>query len=367
MTPTKRWCYLAALLMAAGLGTAACPEGTPGKKPMLQDPISPSVTIPDASIKIRNGLSDGGIAFSPDNQFLAYASYGGRDASRHGVALWSLKEKKFVRWFASPVALATVQFTPRGDLLLASDSLGPTLLWDLRSGELLDVLQPPDERGSGRVLAVSPDGTEWVSTHNGIKAAVWNAGTRKATALEVPVEKGVYDPVWSGAYAPDGRRFVTVSRGRLLVWDAKARKPLGECRLDKGTPWSAAYAPDGKSVVTAHGDGYLRRWDSARPALLEEVRAFGTERLNGAASGVRYSPDGKHLIAVGGSAGQGYLCIWDVAAGGKCVAHFMQRGPFGALAVSPDGRWLAVYRLEGEQECLIELYDFARLLRPGAR
>ncbi len=59
-------------------------------------------------------------------------------------------------------------------------------------------------------------------------------------------------------------------------------------------------------------------------------------------SDVAFTPDGRRLVAIG----MHKVRIWDAATGAEQVA-FEERGrssPSDRLAISPDGRWLAITR-----------------------
>jgi WD40 repeat protein len=97
--------------------------------------------------------------------------------------------------------------------------------------------------------------------------------------------------------------------------------------------WTLAYSPDGRWLVTGtDGDDRLRVWDAATARVRKEIR--------GPAGAIRFltvSPDGTRVAATGYDLQTKFHSgVYDVATG-ACL--FSADG--GALAYSPDGRWLA--------------------------
>src|SRR5262249_45090365 len=97
----------------------------------------------------------------------------------------------------------------------------------------------------------------------------------RAAASPVPLRatlRGHRGPVWSVAFAPDGRTLATGSDDTTLRLWAPATG-LGKGVLSgKGSPVrSVAFAHSGAFLVGGCGDGVLRVWDAAtgaeRPAL----------------------------------------------------------------------------------------------------
>ena len=58
---------------------------------------------------------------------------------------------------------------------------------------------------------------------------------------------------------------------------------------------------------------------------------------------LRYTPDGKRLVSVGGAPRiRGYLAIWNAADGKMLYGAEQSLGTLFSLAVSADGKYLAV-------------------------
>jgi WD40 repeat protein len=130
---------------------------------------------------------------------------------------------------------------------------------------------------------------------------------------------------------------------------------------------TASFSPDGQALITGGFDGYLEEWDAAtgerlrvlldpcaqedeRPRVVciedgKEVEApFQLVRLSesmrgSSILGVRFSPDGK-IFVVG--AANGDVVVWNSWSRGEMHAWRVHEHGVNALAVSPNGRWLAI-------------------------
>jgi WD40 repeat protein len=123
---------------------------------------------------------------------------------------------------------------------------------------------------------------------------------------------------WAG-FSPDGGTLATAGNdGKVILWDVRAGAERETLEGHSGRVWSEAFSPDGRRLYTASEDGSVIAWDTTGRGSLGE--AFRTELVN----------DGQE--------------------------------PFPpAFALSPDGRTMAVGRLDGQ----VELIDARTLQRTG--
>ena len=146
--------------------------------------------------------------------------------------------------------------------------------------------------------------------------------------------------VLAAAWSPDGKWFVTSAQdGVLKIWDATDLRELRS--LDIGAGRALAITPDGNTIIISSGP---------RPAFVR-VKDFhvqpGEGEITSGPAAVVVHPDGRH--AVSADKENGCLREWDIETGQelRCIAHV--RTPterladeMSALAISPDGRTLAV-------------------------
>jgi RNA polymerase sigma factor (sigma-70 family) len=121
---------------------------------------------------------------------------------------------------------------------------------------------------------------------------------------------------------------------------------LGTVRFRHGQRirW-VAFSPDGKSIASAGTDHTIRLWERATGR--ENRRLAGHEDV---VNFVAFTADGKHLVtSSGGWEGlkDASIRLWDAATGGeirRLVSVGQAAEPYGAVALSADGKTLAVGR-----------------------
>jgi sugar lactone lactonase YvrE len=258
-------------------------------------------------------------------------------------------------------------FSPDGRVLATGGVDGVVRLWDVASGELLRSLEGHTTQISG--LAFSPDGSILASTsvyrdHN---ILIWDP----ATGVRVD-EILLAGAPSSLAYSPDGRwigvpvlsldstiSLYTLSGEDLLVVTTDEPYIL---------PLSVAFSPDGLMVAAG---GYYANAEANRPEAnvrvwrileggMEPALTFEMEEPSAqtAASSVSYSPGGQ-ILAVAGTGSR--LELRDAQSGEMLhVLNTMSSGGYQSVAFSPDGRILALGRVEPGDTILWEiagLYD----------
>ena len=103
---------------------------------------------------------------------------------------------------------------------------------------------------------------------------------------------------------------------------------------------AVAFNPDAHLLATAaDDDAIVRIWDVATQHELQDLRHTGPLAKN--INGVAFTPDGSRLLTCGLDG----VTTWDVDTGkpvGKTVA-----GQTKAVAISPDGKYLAIAEWDG--------------------
>jgi DNA-binding beta-propeller fold protein YncE len=311
-------CSALVLIPALGLPAAAEPKPLPPASQIASLAFRPGgkllaaggyreVTLvdpADGTLIAKIGGLEGvatGVAFSPDGSRLAVA------VSRPGVA---------------------------GELRLYSAGASPAEWKPGPAGKV--------HKDSIHAVAFSPDGRTVATCSYDRTAKLVSAADGKT----VHALTDHSDSVYGLAFSPDGRLLATVAADRAVkVWrtaDGVRLYTLGEC-----TDWvcAVAFSPDGKHLAAGGADKSLRVWavDEHGGRLVRS--AFAHE---GAVAKVAYSPDGKTLYSLGEDR---VLKAWDAAAEGTALreTHVFDRQPEAApaLAVSPDGKALALGRADG--------------------
>lgn len=232
----------------------------------------------------------GGVAFTPDGQFLAVGS---------GERLWGTLEIRHVPSGAvvgAPKNLSSavthLAVTPDGRLLVTGSEWGPGRLrmWHLPSGVPAGRV---DVGMSGvRSLAVSPDGSLLASGHNdGTVQLRQLPSGRFVNALD-----GHGDGVCGLAISPDGSLLAaaTFDYG-IHLWRLPSGQHAGKLATEPGTT-SVTVTPDGSTLMAAGIDGPVRLWRLPSGA---GVGAGTFDRWQTGIHGLVVSRDGAMLVTVG--------------------------------------------------------------------
>jgi WD40 repeat protein len=152
--------------------------------------------------------------------------------------------------------------------------------------------------------------------------------------------KGHRGAINSIHFSSDGRQVVTTGVDKTVrVWELEsagaAIRPL------EGYGWSlkSRFSPDGQLIVAS--TNYRRGitlWDAATGRLVRVVSADTGREI----SAFAFSPVDHYLLAVGhfGKHDGPYVSLWDIDAGTELARLPGATGEVGALAFSPDGKYL---------------------------
>lgn len=336
---------------------------------------------------------------SPDGRFLAAC-----DGNFH-VRVWDLTRQP-----ADPVATLsgayTVRFSPDG-AVLAGDAHGCVVLWETKTWKGLPQSAWPASsveavrftRDGKGVVGLTADGwrvwDDWSKAesrlifgraegHRSDRSAISAAGDVVVEVLEpgaigpgtpATAEVRAFDlrtgrqwakpgPEWAArdpVVSADGRRAVTIDPddGKVIGWEiatgAALRLPPGA-----GTPWDAflALSGDGRWLaVLPHPSGSedrapaLRVWDlDAGREAASFPGLVGAPTFHGPV--VRFSPDGRRLVALavntGGGGPKGPVKAWDWARGRELLLDpAAVSGLPTAIGIAPDGRSCALGTVSG--------------------
>jgi WD40 repeat protein len=134
------------------------------------------------------------------------------------------------------------------------------------------------------------------------------------------------------AFSPDGKRLgAACADGAVRLWNAATGEAAGTLTGHKGEALAVAFSPDGKRLASA-----------SRPGGREGAGADKMTR--GPRVGAPWAAPGDQLVHLAAPDATppeaGEVKVWD-AAGGKTLYTVRFPGQAAALALSPDGKWLA--------------------------
>jgi WD40 repeat protein len=251
------------------------------------------------------------VVFSPDGKTLAGRAYALADPrSSWEIILWDVASRRELRRLGGKAGrISAPAFAPDGRTLATSGADRVVRLWDVATGREDRRINVP---GSGWALGFSPDGRNLVMTGAGRGLILWDVRANQLRAtLEAEAERFA---VHSVAFAPDGR---TLAAAGSTI-DAQGVAQQGQARL-----YDLAREPAARRAVLTFDRGWL----------------FQPDQGVSMCSDVAFTPDGRRVAAVA----MQRISLWDVATGTE-QDTFERDVSSGSdrLAVSPDGRWLAV-------------------------
>jgi WD40 repeat protein len=221
---------------------------------------------------------------------------------------------------------------------------GDVLIWDTSSWV------PIGEPIHGQYdygLAVAPDDSWFAGATFYGRVPRWpiEPGGIAMTTLRVPGDlpypEGILLDV---AVSPDGGAIAASGFGGVFLWDAATGAQLHERLVahEEGT-YGLAFSPDGRTFVTGgFGDGRVLRWDTETWEPIGEPLAEGLQTV----LAETFSTDGS-MLAAGGF--DGSVIVWDTSSWER-VLEVTIEDLVVSLAVSPDGRILAVGTSAGQVE-----------------
>jgi WD40 repeat protein len=248
---------------------------------------------------------------------------------------------------------------------------GEIQLFDLGSGKQTGTLRADPQRGV-MLCAISPDGRKIATMEyssgktehfDKLRAIyLWDVATRKATK----VRDGYADVQFS----PDGKTLYVIvddhaaKTGKLFAYSVQTGKLVASRESKKGVWSKLVFSPDGKLIAASGTDEKTGRpvvhlLNPAGLALKGTLTAPLPATVKWLGH-VNFSPDGKHLAAVGGNK----VLIWDVK--GNLVRDWALDTPgrVWSLSFSPKGgllaasTWYIPPELEGARDEAVTPQDY---------
>ena len=316
------------------------------KGPAGAEPDPTVIVTP--KIKPRGNVRESvtSVAFAPDGKTLALARF-------NSVELLSLPERSSVRKLGPHRGrVNSVSFSKDGSQLLSAAGeagvFGEVLLWNVAAGNVVATFQGHQDSLYAAVL--SPDGKTLATSSYDQQIKLWDVASGK----EIRTLSGHSDAVFDLAFQPDGKILASASGDRTVkLWNVENGERLDTFGQPLKEIYSVAFSPDGKRVAAGGVDNRIRVW---------QISSEGKENTNpllharfaheGAVVKIVYSADGKMLVSAGEDR---TVKIWDAESltERQELEHQSDWAP--ALAISPDGKSIAVGRLDGS----LALYDAA--------
>jgi WD40 repeat protein len=264
---------------------------------------------------------------------------------------------KPVQTYTDAGAVGEVVFDPKGGIFYSGSGDKTIRVWKFAADAPSKNFPHPNIVD---VVAFNPDGTQLATGCHDGRVRIFDVA--KGTAIReiqahvtMPQPSAVYCVVWSN----DGKQLVSGSFDRSLkLWNAADGKLIREFKayedkkFEKGHRDSvlcAALSPDGKTLASGDWDHAIKIWNVADGSIVRELtnphlKPGATPQAHpGAVYALRFTPDGKRLIGVGGAPRlRSYLTIWNMVDGKLLHDDEQSLGTLFSLALSADGKYLAV-------------------------
>jgi WD40 repeat protein len=257
------------------------------------------------------------------------------------------------------VGSMAVAYSPDGTQLAVTALNGPVHLWDFQSHEYVRTLT--GHRGPVIGLSFSPDG-QWLATSgfDGL-AAVWDLASGQAITLTLNPD---LPSLFSVSFSPDGSQVATSSPMEALytgvpgihVWDAATGAALYTITIDSLAVYAVCYSPDGQLIAAGVQEGNVFLYDTSSWELVRTLTGH-----TGLVPGLAFSPDGKRLTSL---SLDNTVKVWDLETGEELATLPGQAGQLLSLAYSPDGTRIVTAASDGTMRTFVlsteELVDIAR-------
>jgi WD40 repeat protein len=310
-----------------------------------------------------------GLAFSPNNQLLLTA---GEDKS---IIAWNVVYNpgqplpadfgKEVQRYANAAAVVDVVFAADNSTFYSASADKTAKAWKVASDTPKSLAHP----NLVDAVGFSPDGTMLATGGHDGSIRFWDvakaAQIREIKAHVTPMPAPIYCLAWTA----DSKQILSGSFDQSIkLWDATSAAMVREFKgykektFEKGHRdgvFCVAISPDGKQIASGSSDRGIKIWNLADGNVLRE---FVNPKLKqelmqppqahpGWVYSLRFTTDGKYLVSVGGAPrNQGYLAVWNVADGKLLYGEELPLGTLYSVAISPDGKLLAVGAGKAGQE-----------------
>jgi WD40 repeat protein/serine/threonine protein kinase len=193
------------------------------------------------------------LCLSPDNKWLLSGSHQWEGV----VLLWDLQHLYPMRQFKGPdpefCSVESVQFSPNGELVLASFSDRTMRLWEVRTGQSLKTI---NSLFKIKTLKFAPNDQQVLTGNEDKTLQRWDlvSGDCLSTFADNPEHINAVDVSADGLYAISGGE-------AIKIWDIHKEKCLTNLEGHTGSVTGVCFSLDVNLAVSASHDTTLRVWE----------------------------------------------------------------------------------------------------------
>ncbi|GBE90934.1 NACHT domain-containing protein [Nostoc cycadae] len=271
------------------------------------------------------------IAFSTDGKILASCSI---DKT---VKLWDICSGECLNTVQSHTGrILSVAFSPKGQIF-ADYSEGYLRLWNISNNEQVQIFQVNTEWVLS--IAISSDGHMLASCSSDRTVKIWDVRTGEC----LNILQGHTNAIGSLSFSPQAKILVSSSGTSVQIWDTHTGECLKTLQEHTIRILATAFSSNGKLLASGSYDQTARLWNIRTGECLKVLRHNNWVRS------VTFSLDSKILI----SGSDHIVRLWDIHSG-KCLNTLQGHSDrVGTVAISPDGETLA----SGSYDCTVKLWN----------
>ena len=160
----------------------------------------------------------------------------------------------------------------------------------------------------------NPDGDKIVSSNSGGGIRLWDIKT--GDSIDILVLDNFLDMITSVAFSPSGEKIVVGdANGVVRLFDIMTGEQIGDSLLGHNERFyitGVAFSPDGKKIISASGDGTVRLWISPTENQIDKPFVEHNSAIHSVAFHPSlFSGTGEGLIISGDE--DGAILFWDVS------------------------------------------------------
>ena len=282
------------------------------------------------------------LEFSPSGTTIAASGY-------HEITFWKTADGTLdSRLTGLAERIYDIAYSPDGKWMATASGdpgvFGVAKLWRPEPGGCKAVRDLVETQDVVFSVAFSPDSKKIATAGADRTIRIFEVETGK---LLSQIEDHA-DWIFAVAWSPDGKRLASASRDKTAkVFDVEKKESLVTFPTHAQPVYTVSFTPDGKGIATGGEDNRIRIWNPDNDGkAIRDIAGFG-----GTVFKLRYTPDGKSLIACSGDKSVGVYSLT-----GSQIRKLQGHNDWiYSLAISRDGKTVASGSWDGE----VKLWNLA--------